>query len=181
MLIYAIALTMKGKAKKELTELRSRFGTNMNYSIEPHVTITYPFTPKTDISNIQNKLSEIAAQTKPFTLVLNDIRYWERKNNVAYIAVQNQLPVYNLHATIFHALEGLISGDTSFSLQNYKAHLTINEHAPGEKLDALKKELLAYRLEYRVNINSFALFAAETSEKPEKWVPARVFRFSKTE
>ena len=56
MLMYAIALTMKGKAKIELTELRARFGTNMNYSIAPHVTLTYPFTPKTDIRIIQNKL-----------------------------------------------------------------------------------------------------------------------------
>jgi 2'-5' RNA ligase len=181
MLIYAIALTMKGKAKKELTELRARFGTNMNYSIEPHVTITYPFTPKTDVRIIQNKLSEIATQTRPFILLLNGIRYWEGKNNVAYIAVQNQLLVYNLHATIIYALEGLISGDTSFNLQNFIAHLTINEHAPGESLAVLKKELIMYRPKYRVNINSFTLFATETNDKPEIWEPVRIFRFSKTE
>ena len=114
-------------------------------------------------------------------MALNGIRYWEGKHNVAYIAVQNQLPVYKLHATISDALEGLISGDTSYSLQNYKAHLTINEHAPGEKLDALKKVLLVYHPEYLVNINSFALFAAETNAKLEKWVPVRIFRFPKME
>lgn len=180
MLIYAIALTMKGKAKKELTELRTRFGTNMNYSIEPHVTIMFRFTLKTDIRIIQNRLSEIATQTRPFMLVLNGIRCWEGKNNVAYIAVQNQLLVYNLQAMIIDALEGLIAADTTFNLQNFIAHLTINEHVPNESMSTLKKELLAYHPEYRVNINSFTLFAAETNEKPEKWVPARIFRFSKT-
>jgi 2'-5' RNA ligase len=180
MLIYAIALTMKGKAKKELTELRARFGTNMNYSIEPHVTIIFRFTLKTDIRIIQNRLSEIATQTRPFMLVLNGIRYWEGKNNVAYIAVQNQLPVYNLQATIIDALEGLISADTTFNLQNFIAHLTINEHVPGESLSNLKKELSAYHLEYRMNINSFALFAAAPNEKGEEWKPVRIFCFPKT-
>jgi len=181
MLIYAIALTMKGNAKKELTELRSRFGTNLNYRIEPHVTIIFRFTPKTDIGIIRSKLSGIAAQTKTFTMILNGIRYWEGKNNVAYVAVQNQLPVYNLYATIIHALEGLIAGDATFNLQNFIAHLTISEHVPGESLAVLKKELAAFKPEYRVNINSFALFAAETNEEPEIWEPVRMFRFPKPE
>jgi 2'-5' RNA ligase len=138
MLMYAIALTMKGKAKTGLTELRTRFGTDMNYSIEPHVTLTYPFTTKVDISIIQNKLREVAAHTVPFVLILNGIRYWEGRNNVAYVAVQNQLPVYNLHAAIVTALHGLILGDTTFALQHFTAHSTINEHIPEEGLTALK-------------------------------------------
>ena len=181
MLIYAIALTIKGEAKKELTELRTRFGTNMNYSIEPHVTIIYPFMLKTDIRNIQKKLRAVATQTQPFTLVLNGIRYWEGRNNTVYIAVQNQLPVYNLHATLKYTLEGLISGDTTFDLQKFTAHLTINENVPYESLPTLKKELSAYHLEYQVNINSFTMFAAETNEKPEIWEPVRIFRFPKME
>ena len=138
MLKYAIALTMKGKAKTGLTELRARFGTDMNYSIEPHVTLTYPFKLITDISVIENKLSEVAAQTKPFVLILNGIRYWEGRNNVAYVAVQNQLPVYNLHAAIVTALQRLISGNTTFDLQHFTAHSTINEHIPAEALADLK-------------------------------------------
>ena len=180
MLMYAIALTMKGKAKTGLSELRARFGTDMNYSIEPHVTLTYPFTPKADISIIQNKLSEVAAQTKPFTLELNGIRYWEGRNNVAYAAVQNQLPVYNLHAAIVAALQGLISGNTTFDLEHFTAHSTINEHIPGEALAALKQELSAYQPQYRVNITSFTLFAAEPKEKGEIWKPVRIFRFPKS-
>ena len=99
---------------------------------------------------------------------------------MAYVAVRNQLPVYNLHATIIHALEGLISGDNTFILQNFTAHLTINEHAPGETLAALKKELSTCKPEYRVRITSFTLFAAEANEKPEIWKPVRIFRFPKS-
>ena len=50
-----------------------------------------------------------------------------------------------------------------------------------EALPALKKEFAAYHPEYRVNINSFTLFAAETSEKPEMWELIRIFRFPKIE
>ena len=180
MLKYAIALTMKGKAKTGLTELRTRFGTDMKYSIEPHVTLTYPFTPKVDISVIENKLSEAAAQTKPFTLELNGIRYWEGRNNVAYVAVQNQLPVYNLHAAIVAALQGLIEGDTTFDLQHFTAHSTINEDIPGNALSAVKQELSAHQPQYRVRITSFTLFGAESNEKLELWKPVRVFRFPKS-
>lgn len=180
-MMYAIALTMKGKAKTGLTELRARFGTSMNYSIEPHVTVKMPFTLKTDISVIERKLREVAAKTMPFTLMLNGIRYWEGRNNVAYVAVQNQLPVYNLHAAIVNALHGLIEGDTTFNLQNFTAHSTINEGIPAEALAALKQELSAYQPQYRVRITSFTLFGAEPNEKLKKWEPVGIFRFPKSE
>jgi 2'-5' RNA ligase len=181
MMMYAIALTMNGKAKSELTELRARFGTNINYSIEPHVTLSYPFTLKTDINVIENKLSEVAGQTKPFALILDGIRYWEGRNNVAYVAVQNQLSVFNLHVAVTRALQGLITGDTTYNLQNFTAHLTINEQIPGEALPNLKKELSRHEPTYRVKMTSLTLFEAEPNEKRETWKPTRIFRFLNSE
>lgn len=177
MLMYAIVLTMTGRVKTELTELRARYATYMKYSIEPHVSIRYPFTLRVDISTIHVKLVEIARQTKPFTLVLNGIRYWEGQNNVAYVAIKNRPPVFNLHVALTHALQGLITGDTTYDLENFIPHLTICEGIPSEILPTLKEELSKYDPNYKVRMTSFVLFQAESNEKSETWKRTRVFRF----
>ncbi len=179
--MYAVALTMNGKAKTELSELRARFYKYMKYDIEPHVTIMYPFTPVGNISDIHTKLSEIVEHAKPFLLVLNSVRYWEGLNNVAYVAVQNRLPVFNLHVAIIHTLQGLTTGDTTYNLQNFAAHLTITEHIPTEDLPNLKKELSVLEPKYRVRITSFTLFENEPSKKGKTWKPNQIFRFGSSE
>lgn len=176
--MYTVALTIKGKAKTGLTALHDRFGASMNYSIEPHVTVRFPFTLKTDIGTAEARLEEVAQQTRPFWLVLDGVRYWEGPNNVAYMAVRDRLPVFNLHVAITQALQGLIAGDTTYDLANFAPHLTISEHIPADALPALKKDLAAYEPKYRVRMTSFTLFAAEPNPKWEEWKVARVFRLS---
>ncbi len=147
----------------------------MKYSIEPHVTVKYPFTLKTDINTILTKLGKVAVQTKPFTLILDGICYWEGSNNVAYVAVQNKLPVFNLHVAINSALKGLTIGDTSYDLQNFIPHLTISEHIPDDVLPSIKQELINYEPKYRVRMTSFTFFETKPNENLEIWVPNRVF------
>lgn len=177
MMKYAVVLTTMGRAKTELTRLRTRYGVYMKYSIEPHITVKFPFTLKTDINTFLTELGKMAVQTKPFTLILDGICYWEGSNNVAYVSVQNRLPVFNLHVAINSALKGLTMGDTTYDLQNFIPHLTISEHIPDDALPGIKRELIHYEPKYRVRMTSFTLFETKPNEKLEIWVHNRVFKF----
>ena len=176
-MMYAVVLTVAGKAKTGLAELRTRFGAHMKYTIEPHVTIKYPFTLRADIGIILNKLNEVAGHAKPFVMVLDGMRYWEGPNNVAYVAVKNRKAVFDLHSAVTLALQGLTAGDTTYDFQNFTPHLTISEHIPNDILPGVKRELSEHEPKYRVKTTSFALFEAEPSDEWETWKPAGVFRF----
>lgn len=175
--MYAVALTMTGKARTELAALRDRFGTSMNYSIEPHVTVKSPFTLTVDINVVEARLEEVARQTKPFWVVFDGVRYWEGANNVAYVAVRDRTPVFNLHVAIAQALRALAEGDTTYDLANFTPHMTIGERIPDSALPAVKAELATFRPRYRLKMSSFTLFAAEPNLTQETWKSARVFRF----
>jgi 2'-5' RNA ligase len=94
---------------------------------------------KVDINIIRAELEDIAARTRPFTLILDGIRYWEGSNNVAYVAVKNKVPVFNLHVAVTHSLHGLVAGNDIYDLENFMPHLTISENIPGDTLSTIKQ------------------------------------------
>jgi len=175
--MYAVALMVGGKAKAEVAALQARYARFMRYTIAPHVTVQYPFTLMTDTGVVEARLAEVARRTKPFWVVFDGVRYWEGANNVAYVAVRDRAPVFDLHVTVKQALEGLAKGDATYDLANFTPHMTIGERIPDSALAEVKKDLCACEAKYRVRMASFTLFAAEPDPRWETWKAARVFRF----
>lgn len=174
---YAVALTFTGEAAKELIRLREKYNRHVSYAIEPHLSLEYPFVPKVDLSIVNEKLKEIARRTRPFTLIVNGIKYFEGTNNVVYVAVGNRRPVIDLHTDIVYSLKGLIKeGDKElYKLERFTPHVTIGECIPNEVFLTVKKSLSDYELHHEIEIASFVLFSAD---KDEKWKPACVFELS---
>jgi len=174
---YAVALTFTGEVAKELSRLREKYNRYVSYTIEPHLTLEYPFVPEVDLSIINEKLKAVARRTRPFTLVLSGIEYFEGTSNVAYVAVENKRTVVDLHTDIVYSLKGLIGeGDKEgYKLERFIPHVTIGECIPSEVFPTVKKRLSDYELHYESEIVSFVLFSVG---KDEKWEPARVFELS---
>ena len=178
--MYAVVLTLRGKAKTELANLRDRYARYIKYEIEPHITVKYPFRLKSDISTIHAALDQIAGLTRPFALVLDGIRYWEGPNNVAYVTIQNRLPVFNLHMAVTTALRDLTLGISTYDLENFTPHLTISENIPDDELSIVRQELSKYNPKYKVEITSFSLFETESNDGREIWKRTREFRLLKS-
>lgn len=174
---YAVVLTTHGKAKKELSRWREKYAGYMKYTIAPHVTVKFPFTLKADISIIQARLNKIAERTKSFTLILDGVRYWEGQNNVAYVAVKNPRPVYDIHTAIIHDLEGLTAGNNTYDRENFVPHVTLGEYIPADSLPMIKEELSGFHFSYRIKVTSFTMFGSEPNNDWDIWRPVNVFKF----
>ena len=178
MIDYAIALTFPSEVSKGLNGLREKYKEYVGYTIEPHLTLAYPFVPTVDISIIKEKLEAVARKTKTFTLVLNGIEYFEEGNNVAYAAVENKQPVIGLHIDVMSSLEGFITEENTdgmYDFERFIPHVTIGAQIPDEVFPTVKKLFLDYELHYEVTISSFTLFS---SGEDAIWKPERVFEFS---
>ena len=178
MIDYAVALTFPSEVTERLSRLREKYNQYVGYTIEPHLTLVYPFLPKDNISIIKEKLKAVAKRTKPFTLVLNGIKYFEEENNVAYAAVKNKQPVVDLHIDIMSSLKGLITEeytDGMYDFERFTPHVTIGEQIPDEVFLTVKKVFSDYELHHEIEIVSFVLFSADENGI---WKPTCVFELS---
>ena len=178
MIDYAVALTFPGKIAKELNRLRQEYNQYVGYTIEPHLTLVYPLLPEGDISIVKEKLDAVGKKAKPFTLILNGIEYFEGKNNVAYVAIENKQPVKALHTDIMLSLSGLIKEeytDGQYNFERFTPHVTIGEQIPEAVFPSVKKMFSDYRLHFEIEMASFALFS---SGDDAKWRVDSVFQLS---
>ena len=178
MIDYAIDLIFPGAIAKELNSLREKYNQYVGYTIEPHLTLAYPFLPEVDISLVKEKLNAVSKRTKPFTLILDGIAYFEGKNNVAYAAIENKQPVVALHIDIMRSLNGLIKEeytDGQYNLERFTPHVTIGDQIPQEVFASVKKRFSDYRLYYEIEMLSFVLSSAD---EDGVWKPNCLFKLS---
>jgi 2'-5' RNA ligase len=178
MIIYAVIVTLRGKAHKEIATLREQYNKYVKYTIVPHITLLYPVVLKNGLTAVYAKLAEVANQTKPFILELNGAQYFEGRNNVAYIAVEKRQPVVDLHYSINHALSRIIIDNTkqAYTYEHFIPHVTIAELIPADMFPSIKMELSKLVLRYRVRIDSLSLFSTQQNKTWETWKQEQVFK-----
>ncbi len=177
MALYAVVLTFPGDIFNKIDALRQNYLHYVNYRIEPHITLAYPFTLEADISLMNGKLKQVASRTGLFTLILDGIEYFEGENNVAYIALAEKQPVVDLHLDINQSINGLVKDEFRgrFNRGNFIPHVTIGEQIPGDIFPEVKQSLLGENIHYECEIASFSLFS---SDEDGVWTRAEVFGFS---
>jgi 2'-5' RNA ligase len=171
---YAIALTFSEKTAKKINGLRTEYQELNEYTIVPHITLVYPFSPVFSLFLIYEQLEKIARRTRQFSIILNGIEFFENGNNVVYAALENRRPVKKLHTEVIRSLEGLIKEwrtDGKFNLEMYVPHVTIGEHIPDNIFPDIKKQYSKYWIHYEERITQFTVF----SEKEGVWERKRVY------
>lgn len=172
--LYAVGLTFTGELQKLLNRLREGFHQHMHYETVPHITIVYPFTPVVSIGKVIDKLAEITGKTKPFTMVLDGIGFFEVKSNVAYVDITNRQLVKDLHISLYRSLKGLITESFEFNLDMFVPHMTIGVDIPSDIFPDVKKRLAKVKIHYECLVNELALF----SENERKWEQVQLFGLS---
>jgi 2'-5' RNA ligase len=163
MVNYAVVLTFPGDVAEELNKLRSDYNQYVRYRIEPHLTLVYPFLPLRNIDTVDEKLAAVGKRTKPFTLILDGIGYFEGENNVVYAAIEDEEHVKALHNEIMHSLSELIKEeytDGQYDLDRFVPHVTLGEQIPDELLPSVKERFATYKLHNEVEVSSFVLVSA---------------------
>ncbi len=175
--MYAAALVFPENIEKDLVELRANYQQYMYYTIIPHITLLYPFVSGDNIDAIKQKLEEVAARTKPFTLVLYGVEYFEGENNVPYIAIANKQPVTDLFYDINKSIDNLL--DEKFRGRyigrQFVPHMTISEQIPDDVFPKIKKQLAGFHPHYECEMNGFSLFSAG---EDEVWEQEHFYEFS---
>jgi len=171
---YAVALVLSDKTADKLSELRTDYQLEMDYIINPHITLVYPFSPVFSLFQINEQLEKVAKRHAPFNIIINGIGFFENGNNVVYAALENIRPVKKLHTDIIKSLEGLIKEwreDEDYNLEKYVPHVTIGANIPDSIFPDIKKKYARYRLHYEDTITQFILF----SEKQGTWERKRKY------
>jgi 2'-5' RNA ligase len=174
---YAVALTFSGEIDKVFNKLRADYQQYINYTIEPHITLIYPFVPVFSLFQVNEQLEKAAKRNKQFHIILNGIKFFENGNNVVYAAIQYRRAVKKLHIDMVESLDGLIKErftDGKFNYEKFVPHVTIGERIPTSVFQDIKKRLSKYRLHYEDNITEFTLF----SETNGDWKEKRIFELA---
>jgi len=172
----AVVLTFPEDVRGALERLRERHNRYVSYSIEPHVTLKYPFAVSCGLDLIEDRLTAVAGRMRPFTTVLNGVAFFEERENVAYVAIEDPGPVVRLHTEVVLSLRGLTVDDEGhYEFEDFIPHATIADAIPDEVFPAVKRDLSGLELRYSVEVASFSLFAAG---EDGVWTPTRVFPLS---
>ena len=174
---YAIALILSTQTAEKLNKLRTDYQEANNYSVNPHITLVYPFSPVFSLFQVNEQLDKVARRHKQFNVILNHIAFFENGNNVVYAALHNNRTVKSLHMDIFRSLEGLIQEwniEADYNLEKYVPHVTIGAKIPDNVFPVVKKQYSTYRIYSEDVINRFVLF----SEINGNWERKRVFELT---
>lgn len=174
---YAIALTFSEKIENLFDRLRTDYQQDTDYIIVPHITLVYQFAPVFTLFQVNEQLEKVAKNTRQFDIILNDIKFFENGNRVAYVALQYTRPVRKLHTDIIKSLDGLIKEirtDGEYDFERFVPHVTIGGKIPANKLPGIKKRYSRYFIHYEEKITHFCLF---TDEKGS-WKRLRVFNLA---
>ena len=160
MIQVAVALLFADDVTKAIDDVRLRFGTARVRSVVPHVTLVYPFESKASITAIGRRLGEVAKRVPPFTVSLDDFKYFEGERTVAYLAVADKGEVKKLHRLAADAVGDLAEERLAhFEDENFVPHVSIHDEVSTDRLPSLKAELRALRFHKEAQIDHFCVFA----------------------
>jgi 2'-5' RNA ligase len=174
---YAIALILSNKTAEKLNKLRTDYQEANNYSVNPHITLVYPFSPVFSLFQVNEQLDKVARRHKQFNVILNHIAFFENGNNVVYAALHNTRTVKSLHIDIFRSLEGLIQEwniEADYNMERYVPHVTIGAKIPDSIFPVVKKQYSTYRIYSEDVINRFVLFSDDNGN----WERKRVYELA---
>jgi 2'-5' RNA ligase len=157
----AVALLFPADVGARIDAIRERFGTPHVREVVPHITLKQPFRPRVQAEVLAARLHLMAETTLPFTMVLDGFDYFEGEQSLAYIALRDPKPVWDLHSQVVRSLQGLTEGGDEYDLDRFVPHATINDSIPRGRLPSFKSELAACTFHAKVAVDSFVLFGNE--------------------
>ena len=174
---YAIAITFPGEMEILMSRLREAFRPHLHSALVPHITLVYGFLPVKSIESVIAGLETVAANARPFSLMLEGIEYFQTVNNVAYIAIKNKDAVKAFMNDIVIAIRqhitGYYAGDT-YHPDHLIPHMTIGEKIPPHIFPEVKKRFAEYQIHREIEVTEFAL----AGESAGLWQQLKTFKLT---
>jgi 2'-5' RNA ligase len=174
MQMLAIALLFPEPISEKIDELRIRYGTPRVRAVVPHITLKQPFSATVEIGVILERLRSVAEKMPPFSVLLKRFEYFETERTMVYIAIDDSIPVLDLHSQIVHSLHGLTEGGDEYELDKFVPHISLNDEIPKDCLSSYKSELSAFKFNIEAVLNTFVLFSNDGTE----WKHAHLFQLT---
>ena len=148
---------LHGELADRVRELQQRFDPRMATELPPHITITGssgmgPIPPDTSDEDVQRVLEGVAAETKPFDVLLHPPRRF-MQSEVVVMEIDPNGPIRALHERI--KLSGLRYEQPRFT---FTPHLTLSFY-PELSRDRLR-ELIRFRVAEPITIDRIQAYRA---------------------
>ena len=158
--LHVAALILPDEIAGELNKMRGRYRRQMQYLTTAHISL-YPFSVETDPAAVLEALKSTAVGTKPFCLRLTDVRFFGEPGNAAYVAVEDNPALIDLHADVVGCAQKFaakVGWRTLYEPGIFTPHATIGEGMAADVLKTVRQKLAGVRLDRQVEIRSFRLF-----------------------
>lgn len=130
----------------ELQRSRQAFGDPLARSIPTHITLIPPMRVESDaLLKIERHLNEVAAEERPFPIMLRGTGTFRPVSPVVFVAVA--IGISECEHLELRLRRGPLDRTPAFS---YHPHVTVAHHLSDEALDRAFKELSAYEAEFPV-------------------------------
>ncbi len=128
----------------------------------PHLTLLYPFAPKSEFTRILPDLAEASWAQGPFELTLSEFRSFRhgRESFTVWLAPTPTESLTNLHRTLTEALPQF--GDTGSFKDGFTPHLSVGQAQGAGKLERLLAELNESWEPLRFTVNELSLISRKT-------------------
>ena len=160
MSLHVAALILPDDIAGELDKMRGRYRRQMQYLTTAHISL-YPFSVEIDPAAVLEALKSTAVGTKPFCLRLTDVRFFGEPGNAAYVAVEDNRDLIDLHTGVVGCAERFaakVSWGALYETGLFTPHATIGEGMAPDILKTVRQKLAGVRLDRQVEIHSFGLF-----------------------
>lgn len=107
----------------------------------PHISLLYPFAPKTAFNKILPELAQVGWERQPFELTLSRFRWFRhgQESYTVWLAPEPEGAVNELHAALFKALPKYV--DKGALRGGFSPHLTVGQVEGRGPLERLLPEL----------------------------------------
>lgn len=139
----------------------------------PHISLLYPFAPKSSFNKILPELAQVGWEQKPFEVTLSQFRWFRhgRESYTVWLAPEPASAVNALHAALLGALPKF--ADTGSFRGGFSPHLTVGQVEGRGQLERLLPELQESWKPVRFTVRELALIS-------RKDPPNDIFQVDKT-
>ncbi len=159
----AIVIIPPKQKWKLIQEIRLKYDRNVNRWM-PHITLIYPFRPKSSYHKIQDKFSEICSQINSFKLSLKTFKFFNHGHQyyTIYLEPEPSESIITLQAEILKLVPDC--NDLNKYKKGFIPHLSVGQIKGKEKLSKLINELQNSWIKLEFLVNNICFIAREKSK-----------------
>ena len=148
---------------KPIQEIRQKYDRNVDRWM-PHITLLYPFRPKSSYSNLEEEFSEKCSQINSFKLSLKIFKFFNHghQNYTIWLDPKSNESIINLQAEILKIVPDC--NDVNKYKKGFTPHLSVGQIKGKDKLFELMNELQSSWIQLEFLVNDIFFIAREKSK-----------------